>query len=91
MNYGKRIYKLIQLLWPLNRSLTGNDNRKTLKLLKNINPKLKIKEVKSGTKVFKQFATNKDGTMSFIDLRNYILQFWSAFVTFCQQMTWKKF
>ena len=52
MNYGKRIYKLIQLLWPLNRSLTGNDNRKTLKLLKNINPKLKIKEVKSGTKVF---------------------------------------
>ena len=39
MNYGKRIYKLIQLLWPLNRSLTGNDNRKTLKLLKNINPK----------------------------------------------------
>ena len=52
MNYGKRIYKLIQLLWPLNRSLTGDDNRKSLKLLKNINPKLQIKEVKSGTKVF---------------------------------------
>ena len=38
------------LLWPLNRSLTGNDVRKTHKILSSIIP-LKTYEIKSGTKV----------------------------------------
>ena len=49
---GKKIYKLAQTLWPLNRSLAGDENRKTLKVLKSINPKLKIIEYKSGDKVY---------------------------------------
>ena len=49
---GKKIFKLAQTLWPLNRSLAGNENRKTLKILRNINKKLKIIEFKSGQKVY---------------------------------------
>ena len=49
---GKKIYKLAQTLWPFNRSLAGDENRKTLKVLKSINPKLKIIEYKSGDKVY---------------------------------------
>jgi aminopeptidase-like protein len=43
---------LIKKLWPINRSLTGEGNRKTLKILKKFCNSLKIKEVKSGKKVF---------------------------------------
>ncbi len=39
-------------LFPICRSITGNGVRKTLKLIKNKIPELKIIEVKSGTKVF---------------------------------------
>ena len=39
-------------LFPICRSLTGSGVRKTLKLIKNQFPKLQIKKVKSGTKVF---------------------------------------
>ena len=49
---GKKIYKLAQTLWPFNRSLAGDENRKTLKVLKSINRKLKIVEYKSGDKVY---------------------------------------
>ena len=52
MNSGDKIYNLIRVLWPINRSLTGNGNRKTLKILKNLNSNLKIKEVTSGTRVY---------------------------------------
>lgn len=38
------------LLWPLNRSLTGNDVRKTHKLISKIIP-INTKEIKSGRKV----------------------------------------
>ena len=43
---------LVKKLWPINRSLTGVGNRKTLKILKNECNLLKIKEIKSGKKVF---------------------------------------
>ena len=49
---GKKIHNLCKKLLPLNRSLTGNGNRQTLKILKDICGKLKIKEVPSGKKVF---------------------------------------
>lgn len=39
-------------LWPLNRSIIGNGTRKTLELIKQICPNLKILNYKSGTKVF---------------------------------------
>ena len=47
-----KIYNLIKLLWPINRSLTGKGNRDTLRILKKINPLLRIKNTKSNTKVF---------------------------------------
>ncbi len=45
LNLGKRLF-------PICRSITGNGVRTTLKILKEFMPKLKIYEVKSGTKVF---------------------------------------
>lgn len=47
-----KIYKLIEKLFPLNRSLAGPENFKTLKELKKINPHLKIRSFSSGTKVY---------------------------------------
>ena len=44
--------KLAKKLWPINRSLTGEGVRKTLKLIKKENRNLKIKSIKSGTKIF---------------------------------------
>ena len=46
----KSFHIILILLWPLNRSLTGNDTRKTHKILSQI-VKLKTTEVKSGTRV----------------------------------------
>ena len=45
-NLGKKI------LFPINRSLTGTGVKKTLKIIKNEFPKLNIKKVSSGSKVF---------------------------------------
>lgn len=43
---------LAKKLWPINRSITGKGVRQTLKILKKENSILKIKSIKSGTKVF---------------------------------------
>lgn len=45
-------YKLAKKLMPINRSLISKGNVKTLRILKKINKDLKIKKIKSGTKVF---------------------------------------
>ena len=52
MTVGTKIYNLIKILWPFNRSLTGNGNRATLKILKKINSDLKVLEVKSSIQVY---------------------------------------
>ena len=49
---GENIYKTIKKLYPINRSLTGDGNRKSLGILSNIAKKLKILEFKSGKKVY---------------------------------------
>ena len=49
---GKKILDLAQKLWPYNRSLAGKENRLTLRILKKVNPKLKILEYKSGQKIY---------------------------------------
>ena len=48
----KKYLFLGKKLFPLCRSLTGRDTLKTLKILRSELPKLKIKKIKSGTKVF---------------------------------------
>ena len=52
MNIGFKIFNLAQKLWPLNRSITGQGTLDTLKSLKKICNNLKIKNIKSGKKVF---------------------------------------
>ena len=49
---GKKIYSLIEELFPINRSLSGDGVRETLKILKRENPELQIHSIKSGSKVF---------------------------------------
>ena len=49
----KNLEKWAKDLFPLNRSLTGLGNRKTLNYIKkNINKNISIKSVRSNTKVF---------------------------------------
>ena len=45
-------YQLAKELFPINRSLTGKGNIKSLNILKRNLNELKIKSFKSGTKVF---------------------------------------
>ena len=49
---GKNIHRFAQELWPINRSITGEGVRETLKKISTHLPKLKIQSVPSGTKVF---------------------------------------
>ena len=49
---GKKIYNLAKTLFPINRSITGDGVRETLRILKKVNPSLKIKNIDSGTKIF---------------------------------------
>lgn len=52
MIIGKEIHDFASQLWPLNRSLTGEGVRETLKLIANHLSDLNIKSVPSGTKVY---------------------------------------
>ena len=52
MKEGKKIYTLAKKIFPYNRSLTGRGNVLTLIELKKISKYLKIKRIKSNTKVF---------------------------------------
>ncbi len=49
---GREIHDLAKKLWPINRSITGDGNRESLRIIKGYIPKLKIHEVSSGTKAF---------------------------------------
>lgn len=49
---GYEIFNLAKVLWPINRSITGDGVRETLKKISEYLPKLEIKSVPSGTKVF---------------------------------------
>jgi len=51
VNYKKEIDKLLTTLFPITRSITGDGNRETLRLLQEIIP-LNIKEYPTGTKVY---------------------------------------
>ena len=49
---GNEMYKWAEDLFPINRSITGQGVRETLKYLKGIIPNLEIKSLSSGKKVF---------------------------------------
>lgn len=52
MTNGVEMYSWIKDLFPLNRSLSGEGNRKTLSYLQDLIPNLKIGEFKSGYSAF---------------------------------------
>lgn len=52
MKIGSEIHEFARELWPINRSITGEGVRKTLKKISHHLPTLDIKSVPSGTKVF---------------------------------------
>ncbi len=47
-----QMIELAEKLWPIDRSLSGDGVRKSLRLIKNFIPNLSIKEIPSGTNVF---------------------------------------
>jgi aminopeptidase-like protein len=49
---GKRMIRLAEELWPLNRSLSGEGTRESLRILKRELSELEIKIFESGSKVF---------------------------------------
>lgn len=49
---GENIHRFAKELWSINRSITGEGLRETLKKISNYLPNLKIKSIFSGTKVF---------------------------------------
>lgn len=52
MTKGEEIYQIAERLFPLDRSITGEGNRETLRILQEYDSDLKIIEVPSGTEVF---------------------------------------
>ena len=52
LDIGRQAHQLAKQLWPINRSITGDGVRETLKILRGHLPDLKILEVPSGQKVF---------------------------------------
>jgi aminopeptidase-like protein len=52
IDIGYSMHELAKILWPINRSLTGEGVRKTLSIFKEHLPNLNIKEIPSGTQVF---------------------------------------
>ena len=49
---GNQIHDFAKKLWPINRSITGDGVRETLRIIKEEIPDLEITEVPSGTRVF---------------------------------------
>ncbi len=49
---GAEIYALAERLWPLNRSISGEGLRETLRILQEFVPELELIEVPSGTRAF---------------------------------------
>tara|TARA_B110000858_G_scaffold89318_1_gene103260 strand:- start:2407 stop:3729 length:1323 start_codon:yes stop_codon:yes gene_type:complete len=56
---GEELLDLAQRIFPLNRSLTGDGNRQTLKILKEYISDLQIYEVESGTTAFDWIVPNE--------------------------------
>lgn len=52
LHLGDEMHALATRLWPINRSLTGDGFRQSLKILAEEIPEIKVFEVPSGTKVY---------------------------------------
>jgi len=52
LSFGEEMYGLMERLWPICRSITGDGVRQTLSILKENVPEMIIKEIPTGTKCF---------------------------------------
>lgn len=52
MDMGEDIYDIVKKIFPINRSITGEGVRETLRILQEYLPELKVYEVPTGTQVF---------------------------------------
>ncbi len=52
MKQGEQMHRWAQQLWPINRSLTGEGNRETLRYIQSLLPPLQLHEIASGSQVF---------------------------------------
>ena len=68
MNIGKEMYGWASDLFPICRSITGEGVRETLLYIKEVLPKLEIRKVKSGTKVF-DWRFQKNGILKKLGLK----------------------
>ena len=59
LHLGHEMHALASRLWPINRSLTGDGFRESLKVISQQIPELKVFEVPSGTKVFDWVVPNE--------------------------------
>lgn len=93
------MYSLAQKLYPLHRSITGDNNRKTLHEIKNIIP-INIKEINTGTKVFdwkvpkewkvkEAYIKNSSG-VKIIDIKNHNLHLLSYSIPFKDKLTFNE-
>ena len=93
------MYSLAAKLYPLHRSITGDNNRKTLQEIKNIIP-INIKEVTTGTKVFdwevpkewkvkEAYIKNISGE-KIIDIKNHNLHLLSYSIPFKDKITFEE-
>ncbi len=79
------IYNLCKKIHPIYRSITGKGNKKTLRIFKRINPKLKIIQFKSGKKVFDWKVPKvwviRDAWIKNIETKKKILSFKKNFLS----------
>jgi len=52
MSIGQKMHELAKKLWPINRSITGEGFRESLRILQGEVPEIKIHSIDSGQKVF---------------------------------------
>ncbi len=73
----RKLESYFDRLWPINRSITGNGNRQTLKILSEIID-LKVDEILSGTKCFDWVIPDewnvKEATYNYGKIRVFPLQ-----------------
>ena len=93
------MFTLAEKLYPLHRSITGDNNRKTLREIKKIIP-IHIQEVKTGTKAFdwtvpKEWKVRaayikNDKGEKIIDISNHNLHILSYSIPFKDTLTFKR-
>lgn len=102
--YGEQMYGLMERLYPLCRSITGDGVRETLCILKEYVPSLEIHEVPTGTEVYDwiipkewkvkeawlKYKDNNEKIIDFNDMNLYLLNYSRPYKGFIDYDTLKE-